>query len=97
MYKLLQDDKQRLTIMWAQLAPFELTADVTPAEQSALESQWIKIAPHELHDYAATCLERKGAFELAHDIPDFFAPSPDEMIAFEDDYQKHNASYIIWK
>lgn len=97
MYQLLQDEKQRLAIMWAQIAPLELTADVTPAEQDALESQWMNIAPHELCDYAALCLEQKAAFELTHNIPDFFAPSDEEMIAFESDYQKHIASYIIWK
>ncbi len=97
MYQLLQAEKRELTNQWAQIAPFEMLADVTPAERCALESQWIKIAPHELHDYAASCLEQKAAFELAHDIPDFFAPTPDEMQAFEDAYQKHIDSYILWK
>lgn len=97
MFQLLQEQKRELTILWAQIAPFEQLADVTPSEQNDLENQWVTIAPHELHDYAATCLEHKAVFELTHDIPGFFAPSRDEQIAFEDDYQQHANSYIIWK
>lgn len=97
MRHLLQTEKQRLTALWAQIAPHEPTADVTPAEQGDLANQWIRIAPHELHSYKAECLEIKGAFEISHNIPGFFAPTADEEIVFERDCQRHAASYIIWK
>lgn len=97
MYQLLQSEKQHLTIMWAQIAPNEPTADLTPAEASVLQDAWIAIAPHELFNIKATNLERKGAFELAYTIPGFFAPAPDEALAFEESYQRHVDSYIIWK
>lgn len=97
MFQLLQSEKQRLTIMWAQFAPLEPTAELTPAAQGELKSQWVEIAPSELHDYKADCLERKAAFELSYNIPDFFAPAPDEKIAFEDSLQAHRNSYIIWE
>lgn len=50
-------------------------------EIKELQALWIKIAPSELFDYKATCLERKGLFELEHpDIKGFFAPSDDGAI-----------------
>lgn len=94
---MLQSQKQRLTVMWAQIAPDEPTADLTPAEAGELQDLWISIAPHELFNVKATHLERKGAFELAHDIPGFFAPDADEQMAFDESYQRHADSYIIWK
>lgn len=54
---------------------------LTQFEIKELQALWIKIAPHELFDYKATCLERKGLFELNHpEIKDFFAPSEDGAI-----------------
>jgi hypothetical protein len=96
-YEFLQSERQQLALMWARIAPDEPTADVTPVERGALEEQWIEIAPHELNSHKASCLEKKGAFELVYDIPNFFAPGDDEQDAFEDSYQRHAASYIIWK
>ena len=54
---------------------------LTELEIKELQALWIKIAPHELFDHKATCLERKGLFELQHpEIKGFFAPSDDGAI-----------------
>jgi hypothetical protein len=97
MYELLHGQKQALQAQWVQIAPNELTADLTPTDALTLQELWIRIAPKELFDYAATLLEHKAAFELNYDIPGFFAPDVEEMEAFERDYRKHAASYILWK
>ena len=70
---------------------------LTQDEIKALQTMWIRIAPHELFEYKATCLERKGLFELEYDIPGFWGPDFDEGTAFEDSLQAHSDSYIIWK
>lgn len=65
-------------------------------EKRDLQALWITIAPHELFDYAATCLERKGLFELNYDIRGFWGSDEDEGTLFEDSLQKQRDSYIIW-
>jgi len=97
MFTLLHSQKVSLQVMWGQIAPSEPQADLTPAEIDTLREQWIKIAPHELFDYKATCLEDKGLFEIAHDTPDFFTPTPDEEGTWEEEFEKHKQSYILWK
>lgn len=97
MYQLLQHQKEALQIQWGRIAPHEPMADVTPADALALGDLWIKIAPHELHTYAASQLEMKAVIELSHNIPDFWAPSHEDMVAFEEGYQAHCKSYTIWK
>lgn len=70
---------------------------LTQDEIKSLQAHWITIAPHELFDYAATCLELKGVHELTYDIPGFWGPDFDEGTSFEDSLQAHRDSYIIWK
>lgn len=70
---------------------------MSDADIAKLVLEWGRIAPYEPNGYDARCDEAKWKVEHIHHIKGFWAPEPEELVSFEDSYQAHCESYIIWK
>lgn len=70
---------------------------MTDTEIEALKNMWARLCPLEKNSYFAKCDEAKWEMEHVCGIKNFWAPEPEEAVSFEDSYQAHCESYIIWK